>query len=100
MAEKKEVFKAKGNKEMAERWLNDERMNALGVLVKSEINVRTLEGEITSVSEDKKIKKEDKEKKLNDLKDALSAEVERMGKGRKLLADIESLEKDVTKLWK
>ena len=95
-----EEFKAYTNEEMGKRWCNDERMNAIGVLIKTELNFKTLQEELTRASEDKKMTKKDKEKRLEDLKDKLKDETERMGHARDLLRHIEEVEKDVTKLWK
>ena len=94
-----EQFKPYTNEEMGKRWCNDERMNAIGVLIKTELNFRTLQAEITNVSGDKKLTKKDKEKRLEELKDKLAAETERLGHAKQLLKDIEGIEKEVTKLW-
>jgi len=56
--------------------------------------------ELTKASADTKMGKDEKAKKLQDLKDEIEKVSGRLKAFRETLATIEELEKDVTKVWK
>jgi len=86
--------------EMTQRWIKDELMNIIGLILKGEIQVMGFQEELLKTSANNGMTKKDKEKKLEELKDEIEKVSKRIIAFKETLKNIEKIAEDPTKVYK